>query len=108
MYSLTQEEGLSPYVVSSLEGRATGRPFPARTIEQRLDAQLGLAPELCSPHKLRHTHATALLDAGHWIEEVRELLGHASIATTQVYVHVNAARLDHAAASLPDVLDLAP
>ncbi len=75
---------------------------------QRLGAQAGLAPELCSPHKLRHAHATALLDAGRRIEEVRELLGHASIATTQVYSHVSAARLDHAAASLPDVLDLAP
>lgn len=47
-----------------------------------------------------------LYGSGCRIEEVRELLGHASIATTQVYTHVSAARLDSAAASLPDVLDL--
>ena len=42
-----------------------------------------------SPHTLRHTYATQLLDRGFNIREVQTLLGHANVATTQVYTHVN-------------------
>jgi integrase/recombinase XerD len=42
-----------------------------------------------SPHTLRHTYATGLLDRGFNIREVQELLGHANVQTTQVYTHVN-------------------
>jgi len=57
-----------------------------------------------TPHKLRHSYASALVEAGRGIDEVKELLGHSSISTTQVYVHVSRKRLEEAARALPDVV----
>lgn len=97
-----------PYVFTPLKGAGVGQPFPVRTIEQatrRAGDRAGLRPEQSTPHKLRHSHATALVEAGRPIEEVQEVLGHASIATTQIYTRVNRNRLKAAAASLPDVLE---
>jgi site-specific recombinase XerD len=51
-----------------------------------------MLPAGVSPHCLRHSYATWLLDAGVVIQTVRKLLGHASIATTQIYIHSNAAQ----------------
>ncbi|WP_084148124.1 tyrosine-type recombinase/integrase [Deinococcus frigens] len=52
----------------------------------------------CTPHKLRHSHATALVKAGRRLEEVQEILGHESIATTRIYAHLEPERLAAAAA----------
>ena len=56
-----------------------------------------------TPHVLRYTAATLLLKAGRNLREVQEFLGHANVATTQVYTHVLADDLVEAVDALPDV-----
>ena len=69
-------------------------PRYLQQLVKRLAHKAGLEQaEKVTPHVLRHSYATALLDEGFSIREVQELLGHASVATTQIYTHVRPADL---------------
>ncbi len=85
----------SPVFASSPRGC---KPISPRALQLRLKKYLataGLDPQL-TPHKLRHSYATHLLDAGADLRSVQELLGHAHLVTTQVYTHLTTERLKKA------------
>ena len=77
----------------TLAGDANRRLFPVGpvTVERivRRAAQVAGIPRRVTPHMLRHTLATALLSRGCDIRYIQKLLGHASVATTQIYTHVD-------------------
>uniref|UniRef100_UPI002629E46C tyrosine-type recombinase/integrase n=1 Tax=Amaricoccus sp. TaxID=1872485 RepID=UPI002629E46C len=80
---------------------ARGGPLNPRAVQQAMAQarlQLGL-PATATPHALRHSFATHLLEAGGDLRTIQELLGHATLASTQVYTGVDQARLMEAYAA---------
>jgi len=82
-----------------------GKRLSARRVEQLVEQALkaaGLSGNGITPHKLRHTAATLLYQYGHVdIRVLKELLGHVSLSTTEIYTHLSDAQLEDAAARSP-------
>ncbi len=82
--------GHAPFLLNARGGRLTGRSV-ARVVDKYL-VKLATMKKV-SPHTLRHTFATHLLEGGADLRSIQELLGHASLSTTQKYTHVSIDRL---------------
>ena len=87
---LARDDSGSALLLGARGGRL--KPRAVRRVVHEYTRRLPGSPDL-GPHALRHTAATHMVDAGADLRVVQELLGHASLATTQIYTHVSAERL---------------
>ena len=87
--------GKDPAFLGNVKRRTGVSPRVLQLRFKKYLALAGLDPQL-TPHKLRHSYATHMLDAGADLRSVQELLGHAHLVTTQVYTHLTTERLKRA------------
>lgn len=89
------EAGESDFVLVNLFRAPLGRPMGPDAVNGLVRALVGRAglDRVVTPHMLRHAYGSNLMDAGGALDEVQELLGHASPSSTQVYLHPDPARL---------------
>lgn len=90
---ITPEEAHSPYLFPDPNGKPLQRTHISRILQHY--AQAAQIPEKVTPHVLRHSFASHLLARGADLRTIQELLGHASIASTQIYTHVTNHHLKH-------------
>lgn len=95
VHAYVDGERVAPVAGGALFTNEKGARLTTRTVQnviKRWCVRAGLPPET-SPHTLRHTFATHLLDGGADLKSVQQLLGHESLATTQIYTHVSVEQL---------------
>lgn len=90
-HEITPKPGYADYLFISRNRVAISRQMVFLTIK-KLAVEAGITKEI-SPHTFRHSFATHLLEGGANLQAIRDMLGHASISTTELYTHIDRSRL---------------
>lgn len=90
--TVLERKDASPYIFV----KSTGKPLNVRSVQKLVEkyARKAKITKKISPHKLRHSFATHLLESGVDIRYIQTLLGHSDLSTTQIYTHVSDKKLD--------------